>query len=447
MFTTLRNRSPNQKDMSQLRLLTKRRFVPLFATQFFGALNDNVFRFAIIVFVTFKIPESTAVDTKPLVAVTTAIFILPFFLISGIAGQIADKYEKSRIVRTLKNIEIILALLAGIGFYFQSFPALLIILFLMGTQSTFFGPIKYSLLPQHLKADDLTGANGLIQAGTYAAIIIGGFLGGMMIGTSQEKDLNLLIAMCIIACAGRFSAHFIPGAAANAADLKITLNPLVSGWNLIQNNLVRNETGTIIILISLFWFMGSAYFTLIPIYGKELLDATAANVSLLTLALAIGVGIGSVICEKISRQTIDLGLVSIAITLISIVSIEVYLLGERSSITQQCNTFPFFVIQCFDRFFIDMIILGVAGALYVIPLYAALQNRIDRTHRARTMAALNIMNAFFMVVSSLFTIALFHFEIATHYIFASVGILNGVVTLYASLYIPEIIWKNKKASY
>ena len=447
MFTTLRNRSPNQKDMSQLRLLTKRRFVPLFATQFFGALNDNVFRFAIIVFVTFKIPESTALDTKPLVAITTAIFILPFFLISGIAGQIADKYEKSRIVRTLKNIEIILALLAGIGFYFQSFPALLIILFLMGTQSTFFGPIKYSLLPQHLKADDLTGANGLIQAGTYAAIIIGGFLGGMMIGTSQEKDLNLLIAMCIIACAGRFSAHFIPGAAANAADLKITLNPLVSGWNLIQTNLVRNETGTIIILISLFWFMGSAYFTLIPIYGKELLDATAANVSLLTLALAIGVGIGSVICEKISRQTIDLGLVSIAITLISIVSIEVYLLGERSSITQQCNTFPFFVIQCFDRFFIDMIILGVAGALYVIPLYAALQNRIDRTHRARTMAALNIMNAFFMVVSSLFTIALFHFEIATHYIFASVGILNGVVTLYASLYIPEIIWKNKKASY
>ena len=447
MFTTLRNRSPNQKDMSQLRLLTKRRFVPLFATQFFGALNDNVFRFAIIVFVTFKIPESTAVDTKPLVAVTTAIFILPFFLISGIAGQIADKYEKSRIVRTLKNIEIILALLAGIGFYFQSFPALLIILFLMGTQSTFFGPIKYSLLPQHLKADDLTGANGLIQAGTYAAIIIGGFLGGMMIGTSQEKDLNLLIVMCIIACAGRFSAHFIPGAAANAADLKITLNPLASGWNLIQTNLVRNETGTIIILISLFWFMGSAYFTLIPIYGKELLDATAANVSLLTLALAIGVGIGSVICEKISRQTIDLGLVSIAITLISIVSIEVYLLGERSSITQQCNTFPFFVIQCFDRFFIDMIILGVAGALYVIPLYAALQNRIDRTHRARTMAALNIMNAFFMVVSSLFTIALFHFEIATHYIFASVGILNGVVTLYASFYIPEIIWKNKNASY
>ena len=303
------------------------------------------------------------------------------------------------------------------------------------------------MLPQHLKADDLTGANGLIQAGTYAAIIIGGFLGGMMIGTSQEKDLNLLVVMCIIACAGRFSAHFIPGAAANAADLKITLNPVVSGWNLIQTNLVRNETGTIIILISLFWFMGSAYFTLIPIYGKELLDATAANVSLLTLALAIGVGIGSVICEKISRQTIDLGLVSIAITLISIVSIEVYLLGERRSITQQCNTFPFFVIQCFDRFFIDMIILGVAGALYVIPLYAALQNRIDRTHRARTMAALNIMNAFFMVVSSLFTIALFHFEIAAHYIFASVGILNGVVTLYASFYIPEIIWKNKNASY
>ena len=192
--------------------------------------------------------------------------------------------------------------------------------------------------------------------------------------------------------------------------------------------------------------MGSAYFTLIPIYGKELLDATAANVSLLTLALAIGVGIGSFICEKISRQTIDLGLVSISIILISIVSIEVYLLGERSSITQQCNTFPFFVIQCFDRFFIDMIILGVAGALYVIPLIRCTTKSNNRTHRARTMAALNIMNAFFMVVSSLFTIALFHFEIETHYIFASVGILNGVVTLYASLYIPEIIWKNKKAS-
>ena len=163
-------------------------------------------------------------------------------------------------------------------------------------------------------------------------------------------------------------------------DLKITVNPLLSGWNLIRKNLVENETGTIIILISLFWFMGSAYFTLIPIYGKELLDATATNVSLLTLALAIGVGIGSFICEKISRETIDLGLVSISIILILIISIEVYFLGEISSTTQQCNAFPFFLGQCFDRFFFDMIVMGIAGALYVIPLYAALQNRINKTH-------------------------------------------------------------------
>ena len=216
--------------------------------------------------------------------------------------------------------------------------------------------------------------------------------------------------MCIIAFAGRFSAQFIPSAQANAADSKITVNPLLSGWNLIRKNLVKNETGTIIILISLFWFMGSAYFTLIPIYGKELLDATATNVSLLTLALAIGVGIGSFICEKISRETIDLGLVSISIILILIISIEVYFLGEISSTTQQCNAFPFFLGQCFDRFFLRYDCNGNSRTFTLIPLYAALQNRINKTHRARTMAALNIMNAFFMVISSLFTLALFRFR-------------------------------------
>ena len=430
--------------MNQIRLLASRWFGPLFATQFLGALNDNIFRFAIIVFVTFQMPETGILDTKSLVAVTAGTFILPFFLLSGIAGQLADKFEKSGIVIILKNIEIILAILAGISLHFQSYPALLVVLFLMGTQSTFFGPIKYSLLPQHLRISDLTGANGIIQAGTYAAIIVGGFIGGTMMSRDGNTALNLMIVMSLIACSGRIAAKFIPLAEANAPDLKFKINPISSGWHLIKSNLSQKGTTVLIILISLFWFMGSTYFTLIPIFGKEILEATAFNVSFLTLALAIGVGIGSLICEKLSRDAIDLGLVSIAVILISLISIEIFLIGEKVSKNEACDVIGIFPMKCFNRFFIDMIGLGVAGALYVVPLYATLQSRIERTHRARTMAALNMTNALFMVVSSVFTLILFQLNVVTYYIFSAVGLLNVGVTFFASLFVPEIIWQLRK---
>ena len=431
--------------MNQLGLLASRRFGPLFATQFLGALNDNVFRFAIIIFVTFQMPEQDLLDNRSLVAVTAGTFILPFFFISGLAGQVADKFEKSSLVRTLKNIEIIVAALAGISFYCQSYPALLLVLFLMGTQSTFFGPLKYSLLPQHLETSELTGANGLIQAGTYAAIIIGGFIGGTMMSFGTKAAIGLTAAMCMIACLGRIAAKFIPPATANAPELKINFNPIVSGWLLIRKNLAQSGIATLIVLISIFWFMGSTYFTLIPLYGKEILGATAYNVSFLTIALAIGVAIGSLLCEKISRGKIDLGLVSIAVIMIIIVSAEIFFLGDNKGANPECTFLDVFSIQCFNRFFIDMIILGTAGALYVIPLYATLQARIERAHRARTMAALNIMNALFMVISSLFTLFLFRYDIATHSIFGLVGILNFFATSIALFFIPEILWWcNKK---
>ncbi len=281
--------------MSQYELLRSDRFAPLFYTQFFGAFNDNVFRFALIIFVTFTVAERTGMDTRMLVVLTGGIFILPFFLFSALAGQIADRYEKSRLIRRIKTTEIFVMGLGAAGFWLEDLYFLLTVLFLMGAQSTFFGPLKYAILPQHLKETELTGGNGLIQMGTYVAILLGGVCGGMLASVDDLGPGLVIVAVMVLAVLGRLSAGYIPSAAPSAAGMRIDLNPVRSTVRILRDAADEREVLTIILVISGFWFVGATYLSVMPTFGKELLNADAQAVTLLNAALSVGIGTGSLL--------------------------------------------------------------------------------------------------------------------------------------------------------
>lgn len=423
----------------QFELLTRRRFAPIFATQFLGALNDNIFRFALILAITFDNTNIASTSERSDVSLIAGVFILPFLLFSGFSGQLADKFEKSKVIRFTKTSEVLIALLATFGFLNGNFVILLITLFLMGVQSTIFGPLKYSILPQQLKKDELSGANGLMQTGTYAAIILGSLVGGAVIGASEDGTTYISIIMIGIALLGRLSSQFILPGEANSPKLKIEINIFKSGYDSLAHNFKDKHLATMSMLISLFWFMGSTYFTLIPIYAKDFLNALPIDISKLTLALAIGVGLGSMLCEKFSRENIDLGVISIGIISLGVISFEIFYLATQASFNE-CIHFIGICISPINRFFVDLIILSAAGSLFVIPMYASVQSQSQREHRARVMAAINILNAILMVVAAMFTYTLLKLEIAANWIFLIVASLSLVATSLGFLFVPKMFW-------
>ena len=420
--------------MRQFELLSTRRFAPIFITQFLGALNDNIFRFALILAITFNNSNIASSSERSDVSLIAGIFILPFLLFSGLSGQLADKFEKSKTIRATKTSEVLISILATYGFLTGNFMVLLATLFLMGVQSTVFGPLKYSILPQQLKKNELAGANGLMQTGTYAAIILGALIGATEAGTTY-----ISITMIGVALLGRLSAQFILHGEANSPQLNLDINIVKSGCDSIAHNFKDKHLATMSILISLFWFMGSTYFTLIPIYAKDFLSALPLDISKLTLALAIGVGLGSMLCEKLSRENIDLGLISVGIVSIGLVSFEIFYLAEHATYNE-CIDLVGICITPINRFFIDLILLSAAGALFVIPMYASVQSHSQKEHRARVMAAINILNAILMVIASIFTFTLLKFEIAANWIFLIVASLSLVATGLGLLFVPKMFW-------
>ena len=425
--------------MRQFELLSTRRFAPLFITQFLGALNDNIFRFALILAITFNNSNIASSSERSDVSLIAGIFILPFLLFSGLSGQLADKFEKSKTIRATKTSEVLISILATYGFLTGNFTVLLVTLFLMGVQSTIFGPLKYSILPQQLKKNELAGANGLMQTGTYAAIILGSIIGGALIGATEAGTTYISITMIGVALLGRLSAQFILHGEANSPQLNLDINIVKSGCDSIAHNFKDKHLATMSILISLFWFMGSTYFTLIPIYAKDFLSALPLDISKLTLALAIGVGLGSMLCEKLSRENIDLGLISVGIVSIGLVSFEIFYLAEHATYNE-CIDLVGICITPINRFFIDLILLSAAGALFVIPMYASVQSHSQKEHRARVMAAINILNAILMVIASIFTFTLLKFEIAANWIFLIVASLSLVATGLGLLFVPKMFW-------
>ena len=429
--------------MSPVALLKAPRFGPLFCTQFLGAFNDNVYRFALIIFVTFTVAERTGMDTRMLVVMTGAVFIAPFFFFSSLAGQIADKYEKSRLIRRIKTAEIAVMGLGAAGFWLGSYPFLLAVLFLMGLQSTFFGPLKYGVLPQHLARAEMTAGNGLIQLGTYVAILVGGMCGGMLASLGSIAPVAVITAVLTLAVLGRIASGYIPEAPANAPHITIDCNLFRSTWQIIAESTRERTIFTLIVLISMFWFAGATFLSVVPTYGNALLNADERAVTVLTAAFTLGIGIGSLACDRLSRSRIELGLVPLAALGISVAAFDVWLVGIPAAPQSTLTLANFFYHAPALRMFIDLVLIGTCGALYIVPLYAALQARVDAAWCARMLAALNICNALFMVGSAGFTMALYAVGVDAPGVFGAVAVLN-LVGIAAGLWaMPEFAARSR----
>ena len=423
--------------MNQFKLLRSRRFAPLFAVQFLGAFNDNVFRFALIIFITFTLADKFGMDTRSLVVISGGIFILPFFLFSSIAGQIADKYEKSSIIRRIKFVEIVVMSFAAIGFWFESATFLFVVLFLMGTQSTFFGPLKYGILPQHLDTAELTGGNGLIQMGTYTAILLGAIAGGMLASIEGLGPAFVVSCVVVLALIGWLTSMAIPTANPSDASIRINWNLPQATVRLLRHATTDREVLTIILTISWFWFLGATFLSMMPTYGKELLGADEQAVTLMNVAFTIGIGVGSLLCEKFSRGRIELGLVPIGCIGISIFAADFFLVGKPEAAASVLTLKSVLTHLPALRAFVDLGLIGAFGAIFIVPLYAALQARVDSSTCAQTIAALNVSNALFMVFSAIFTVALYHFEVTIPDIFGTVALLNLIALALACAVLPE----------
>ncbi len=429
--------------MGQFSLLKTRRFSPLFVTQFLGALNDNIYKNALVIFIAFTLAEHADKNSSIMVIVAAGLFILPFFLFSAIAGQIADKFEKSRLIQYIKLAEICIMIMASVGLILLNLPVLMFVLFLMGTQSTLFGPLKYGILPQHLDESELIGGNGMIQMATYVAILVGTILGGILIAIKPEGTYLVSITVVTVASVGWLASRFIPNAVSVDPDLRIN-------WNFINETCrmmgYARENRTVfwsIIAISWFWFYGATFLSLIPSYTKDVLSGNEHVTTLLLAAFSIGIGTGSLLCEKLSHKKIEIGLVPLGAIGLSLFAIDLFII-EMNTIeiinNGELNTAISFLKQSQNwRILIDLICIGLFGGLYIVPLYALIQNRSHVSRRSRIIAANNILNALFMVVSALMTISLVSLQLSIPSIVLVVALLNVLATGLVFIQIPEFV--------
>jgi 1-acyl-sn-glycerol-3-phosphate acyltransferase len=380
---------------SQFKLLRERRFVGLFWTQFFGALNDNVFKAALsLIFVYSGLIVAESTDT--FVNLAAGLFILPFFLFSATAGQIADKFEKSRLVRVIKLVEIGVAFAAGLAIYAQSVTAMLVVLFLLGVQSTFFGPLKFSILPQQLNENELVGGNAQIEMGTFVAILLGTIVGGI-IASMEGVNLGLTAAVVVVAIIGYMASRCIPECPPTAPELKIGCNPFKETWAMVRQARENRSVYLSILGISWFWLLGSVLLTQIPNLTKTTLHGNSTVVTLILSVFTIAVAIGSLICERMSGARIEIGIVPVGAFGMSFAGIDLYFAMNELAPHNTVAWLGFLGLDGVVRLLVDFALVGFFGGMFIVPLYALIQMRTPAARRARIIAVNNIMNAVFMV--------------------------------------------------
>jgi 1-acyl-sn-glycerol-3-phosphate acyltransferase len=433
----------SQRAENQFRLLISRRFAPFFWTQFLGAFNDNVFKNFLILILAFQVAKAdSGMSSNTLINIAAGLFILPFFLFSALAGQMADKYEKSQLITYTKALEVFIMMAASGAFFFQSHATLLILLFFLGLQATLFGPVKYSIIPQHLTQGELVGGNAMVEMGTFVAILIGTITGGLLVQLPGHVYW-LSGGVCLIAVAGFLTSLAIPHAAANAPNLNI-------GWNPVRETL-RNigfarEPKSVflsILGISWFWFLGTSYLTQLPNYTKDILHGSEGVVTLLLTMFSIGIGIGSLLCERLSGHKVELGLVPFGSIGLTVFGLDLFWVHRTPIPTEGLMTLQQFMATPGSlRVLIDLVMIGIFGGFNIVPLYALVQLRTKTQNRARVIAANNILNAFFMVLASLLAISLIGLSgLTIPQYFLVLVLMNCCVAAYIYNVIPEFLMR------
>ena len=432
---------------NQFSLLRQRRFAPFFATQFLGALNDNVFRNGLVILITFQGVVVLGMGHSLLANVAAGLFILPYFIFSATAGQLADKYEKSMLIRRVKMFEIALMTMAFFALMTESYAMLLLVLFLMGCQSTMFGPVKYAYLPQTLADDELIGGNALVEAGTYVAIIIGMIIGGLTVGDEVaaffgvSKQFVLGITLLTAAVFGYLASRGIPTLRAPDPDLEINWNAWQETWRIIDFAREERSVFLSILGISWFWFFGSAMTIQIPAYTLDVLNGNEAITIFLLAAFAAGVGIGSLLCEKMSGHRIELGLVPFGSIGLTLFAIDLYFAKPTAGVGPINSIAEFLAMPGGVRIWLDLALIGAFGGFYSVPLYALIQQRSSPQHMSRIIAANNIINSVFMVSAAIMSIVLLNAGMTIPQLFVVVALLNALVAAYIYTLLPEFLMR------
>ena len=393
--------------------------------QFLGAMNDNVFKQALVILLAYQTASFTTMSSDTLQNLAQALFILPFFLFSATAGQLADKYEKSRLITVTVAIELAVMLLGAIGLFTRNLSLLLGALFLGGLQSALFGPVKYAILPQSLAEHELVGGNGLVETGTSVAILLGMILGGWMIAQPGWGVAGVAVTTCALSAAGLVASRFIPKAPPPDPGLRINWNPLSETWRILRFT-SRNRTVFLSVLgISWFWFYGALLVTQFPNLAREVLSREPIFVTLLLVVFSVGVGVGSLLCERLSSHKVELGLVPFGSIGLTIFGLD---LG-------------FSAAQGGWRLLADLALIGVFGGFYIVPLYALVQSRSEASHRSRVIAGNNVLNAVFIVAAAVIAIALLGAGLTIPQLFLVAALMNAAVAVYIYTLVPEFLMR------
>lgn len=431
---------------NQFQLFKRRRFSAMFFTQFLGAFNDNIFKQALILVLTYIAASQLGIAVSILNNLAAMLFILPYFLFSALAGQIADKYEKSKLTRLTKVLEIVIMVFAAVGFIFEWYALLFVALFLMGTQSTFFGPIKYAYLPQAMQKDELVGANGLFQMGTSLAILLGMIVAGVL--TQMSQSLYWIAAVVLVmAVSGYLASRHIPNMPAMQPELKINWNIFTTSMATVRYLYSLPFLFFIILGNSWFWFYGATFLTQTPEFSKVILQGDESVVILLLTLFSVGVSIGSLLCKTLTKNQVSLKLLPFGIAGLSIFAIDLYFSLSGLSIANNTEALlgvsEVFHSAGSKRVFADLFFLGFSGGLYIVPLYASMQAYAPKSHRARIVGANNIFNAIFMVSSAIFAIVILNsLKFSLPQLFWITGILN----LFFGLFLYSKLTKHSRGA-
>lgn len=427
---------------NQFGLLRQRRFLPFFLTQGLGAFNDNVFKQALVILIAFLTPGLTAADVNMYTNLAAGLFILPFLLFSATSGQLSDKFDKSRLAQLVKLLEIAIMAIACVGFLGRNIPLLLAMLFLMGLHSTLFGPLKYGLLPQVLNERELVGGNGLIEMATFLAILIGTILGTSLIRIDGLGAWLVGGTTIVIAVIGLLCALAMPRTPAADPALKLNWNPFTETWRNI-GYIRGNRTVFLSCLgISWFWFYGSIYFTQLPVYAKDVLGGDAGVYTLLLTVFSIGIGAGSMLCERLSGHKVEIGLVPFGSLGMTVFGIDLYF-AHSAAVGELGLTATAMLHQPgIWRVLIDLVLMAIFSGFFIVPLFALIQTRSDPERRSRVIAANNIMNALFMVVAAALSAVLLNKAgLSVPQLLLATAVMNAIVAIYIYTLVPEFLMR------
>ena len=429
---------------TQFNLLATRRFLPLFLTQALGALNDNIFKNALAILIIYRIAEGTGLNGQVLVTAAAGVFILPFFLFSATAGQMADKFEKSALIKTIKLSEVAIMGLGAVSFLISDIYLLMGVLFLMGAQSSFFGPVKYSILPDHLSDEELIGGNALVEAGTFLAILIGTIAGGLLILTDNGTQI-ISVMVVVLAVLGLLASLKIPKTDAPAPDLRINPNLLGETWAIINKARTDRNIFLSILGVSWFWLVGATFLSQFPALAKDVLHADETVVTLFLTVFSIGIALGSLFCNRLLKGRVTPKFVPFGALGMTLFIVDLFFACRGAPVAASAASLSgaveFLSVPSNYRILIDLLGIAICGGLFIVPLYAIVQMQSEESHRSRIIAANNIINALFIVGGALAASGLLFLELSVPTVLLLMGAVNGVVALYITKLLPDAVIK------